>query len=86
MDDSNKVNKLLEEIGNLNDEECLQLFINLTDRVDIGTAFLEHKESGLIDKQLLILKCGDIVEATNHIDLETPLMVARPTELEVTLN
>lgn len=63
----------------MSDEKCLKLFGELlATRIQLGTAYISSKETGLLTHQLLVIKCGEMEVQSVPELLAVPLMPVIP--------
>lgn len=82
----NKKFDIKKIIKDADEEECLTLFSEFFDRLEVGAKFVENEE-GLITHQFLVIRCGDKVLVSDPDEFEWPLQrLPMPDALQGTIN
>jgi hypothetical protein len=77
------IKKIIEDAD---DEECLSMFSEFFERLDIGAKFVEDQE-GLITHQFLVVRCGEKVLVSDPDEFDWPLQrLPMPDALQGLIN
>lgn len=72
----------VEDVNDWSDKECMELFLALLDkRVEVATAFIQNKETALLEKQVLCISCGKIEITSEPDELPFPLKIADANDI-----
>lgn len=67
----------MSKVHTWSDKKCMEKFFELlSERVQISTAFLQNEKTGLLEKQVMVVQCGDISVTSDPDDLPFPLKIA----------
>lgn len=76
----------MSKISKLTDEECLEKFFKLLDRVEITTLFINEPDTENLTHQVLRVSCGELVAYSQPEELATVLRPSTGAELGATVN